>query len=335
MNEITKPLSSSEAAITLSVVIPTYGEFEKLAKCLSSLEAELKTATFSWEIIVTDDATPGDFPENLKSQFPKINWLSHSERLGFSGNIERGIQKSVGEILFLLNSDMYLEKGFFGTFLNHFQSKDLFALTPMIKEPNDSNGSLKKLKISFQKAQVQFFNLSDPQSNQPAYIPYANGGGSFFRSQTYHDLGGFDSVFNPYYWEDTDLGYRAWKMGWKIIYDPNIGLKHDHQASIGNEKKQKVQRTKARNQSLFIWRNLTDFSLGTLFFKGILPNLFKSLFKLRFRQLCWQVLNLKYLSTIARFRNHWQSKYKYTDHEVQELLVQSVPHFRDNESSPN
>ena len=126
------------------------------------------------------------------------------------------------------------------------------------------NAGLKTLSMRPGDAAVRFARDADPASDRPAPVPYANGGGAFFRRRVYRELGGFAPVFAPYYWEDTDLGYRAWKRGYEIRYDPSRRLEHDHQGTIGRERRRHVSRIKARNQRLFLWRNWTDLSLPVL-----------------------------------------------------------------------
>ena len=45
-------------------------------------------------------------------------------------------------------------------------------------------------------------------------------------------LGGMDTLYSPFYWEDIDLSYRAWKSGYQILYDPNIIVEHHHESTI-------------------------------------------------------------------------------------------------------
>ena len=73
-------------------------------------------------------------------------------------------------------------------------------------------------------------------------------------------LGGMDPLYAPFYWEDVDLGYRAWKRGWRIIFDPRAHVVHDHEISVikHNFSQQHVQSIAQRNQLLFIWKNIHD-----------------------------------------------------------------------------
>ena len=52
-------------------------------------------------------------------------------------------------------------------------------------------------------------------------------------SKKFLELGGFDSLLAPFYLEDTDLGYMAWKRGWKVLYQPKSVVYHEHRGTIG------------------------------------------------------------------------------------------------------
>ena len=71
-----------------------------------------------------------------------------------------------------------------------------------------------------------------------------------------------DELFNPFYWEDIDLSYRAWKAGYKITYDPNIKVEHHHESTIGKYfDRSNILKIAFRNQLIFQWKNLTDRDL--------------------------------------------------------------------------
>jgi GT2 family glycosyltransferase len=75
-------------------------------------------------------------------------------------------------------------------------------------------------------------------------------------------LGGFDSLYHPFYVEDVDLSYQAWKRGWSSLMAPNSRVVHLHRGTsrpkFGDAF---VDSTIRRNQFLFVWKNVTDFGL--------------------------------------------------------------------------
>ncbi|MDA1265229.1 MAG: glycosyltransferase, partial [Planctomycetota bacterium] len=74
------------------------------------------------------------------------------------------------------------------------------------------------------------------------------------------ELGGFDPLYRPFYWEDADLGYRAWKRGWQVLIEPRSQVEHrregsDIQRTVGEATVAPIMR---RNRVLFMWANLHD-----------------------------------------------------------------------------
>lgn len=71
-----------------------------------------------------------------------------------------------------------------------------------------------------------------------------------------------DPDYSPFYWEDIDLSYRAWKSGYVVLFDPSVTVIHHHESTIGTQfKKEYVRSIAYRNQFLFIWKNITDTKL--------------------------------------------------------------------------
>lgn len=87
------------------------------------------------------------------------------------------------------------------------------------------------------------------------------------------DVGCGDSLFRPFYSEDEDICYRAWKTGWLVLYEPKSVVFHQPQSTIGKAfKKGQIASIMRRNRFLFIWKNISDKKL-----------LFKHLFFLPFQ----------------------------------------------------
>jgi GT2 family glycosyltransferase len=83
-------------------------------------------------------------------------------------------------------------------------------------------------------------------------------------------LGGFDSLYAPFYVEDTDLSYQAWKRGWKCLLAPASKVVHKHRST--SEKKfgaEFVEKTVRKNQFLFVWKNVTDASMMSQHFVNL------------------------------------------------------------------
>ena len=88
---------------------------------------------------------------------------------------------------------------------------------------------------------------------------WVSGGSGIFRRDYWMTLGGMDEkLFSPFYWEDLDLGYRALKRGYRLLWDPDSRVLHEHESTIGLLPKKYVDRIRERNQLIFIWKNITS-----------------------------------------------------------------------------
>ncbi|MCX6724718.1 MAG: hypothetical protein NTV20_01290, partial [Candidatus Shapirobacteria bacterium] len=91
---------------------------------------------------------------------------------------------------------------------------------------------------------------------------WASGGSGAFRKDIWSELGGLDEIFAPFYWEDTDLSYRAWKRGYQVLWEPKSIVHHQHEGTIGSSfSKKYIDFISQRNQLIFIWKNITDFKM--------------------------------------------------------------------------
>jgi GT2 family glycosyltransferase len=92
---------------------------------------------------------------------------------------------------------------------------------------------------------------------------WISGGSCAIRKKCFEKIGEFDNLYDPFYWEDIDLSYRARKSGYKIKFNPESVVEHRHEE--GSIKKhynyEKIKFIAYRNQFIFIWKNITDNGL--------------------------------------------------------------------------
>ena len=94
--------------------------------------------------------------------------------------------------------------------------------------------------------------------SSPASI--GGGGSCAFDRDKFLELGGFDELLAPFYLEDTDLGYMAWKRGWKVLYQPRSVVYHEHRGTIGKRfREDQIQAVLKKNFLLFCWKNIHEW----------------------------------------------------------------------------
>jgi GT2 family glycosyltransferase len=258
---------------SVSVVIPNYNGAGLLEKYLPPLKKVLSDHVENFEIIVVDDASQDTSVEFIRQQHPDVTVIVNEVNLGFGGTMNRGIHAAQGDILFSLNSDVLVDSDIFGAVLPHFSDPRLFAVTPNIIDPRSGyNQAVYRLKPG-----VCWYTdtcLQTVPAEQEVPLFFACAGACFYDRAKLLELGGFDPLFSPFYVEDVDLSYQAWKRGWRCVLEPSATVYHFSNSTIEQyHRKRKIKFLTARNKTYFMWLNVTDSFLVWRYWLCFLPSL--------------------------------------------------------------
>jgi len=236
----------------LTVIIPTFKNKEIF---LRNLKHNLHFLSGCEIIVINDD--PGESIAKDVQQFKEITLIENNKNLGFGASINIGVKEAKNHYIMLLNSDVILKDKDYINALGLFKKNQrLFAVGFAQIE---KNSSIVGKNIIYWRNGL-FYHQKANNLNSGAN-GWAEGGSSIVDKEKFTRLGGFDSLFSPFYWEDIDLSYRAWKTGYQIFFDSSIVVKHHHQSTISAHFSEQYIKTIAfRNQFLFIWKNITDLS---------------------------------------------------------------------------
>lgn len=249
--------------MTTSVVIPNWQGRSLLEK---NLPLVLKSG-FD-EVIVVDDASPDNSIQFLKENFPQVRVIQHDKNKGFAESVNDGVAASSGEIVFLLNLDVIPQVNIIEPVLRHFQDDKMFGVS---LHENGYGWSLPEVEDGF------LAHKPGKETAKPHPTFWISGGSGAFRKIYWERLGGMDTMFSPFYWEDLELSYRALKRGWKLVWEPRALVLHEHESVI-NPKYFDVKIlswVKDRNQLLVTWKHLTFGQLLLWHLPGLLRRLRK------------------------------------------------------------
>lgn len=251
--------------MNISVVIPTYKKVDQLIR---NLAHNLRFLTTEEVIVVNDD--PQKSIQDDLHEFPEIRLIENSVNKGFSGAVNTGISFAGASHVMLLNSDVKLKDGNWKLALDHFQgNRNLFAVAFAQEEDNGTIHG--KNRIFWKEGMFYHDFASDTSMGRTAW---AEAGAAVFDLTKLKKLGLFDEAYSPFYWEDIDLSYRAWKAGFEVLFDPGIVVEHKHESTISSFfQKRDVERTAFRNQFYFIHKNITDPDLKKEYQRNLMKNL--------------------------------------------------------------
>lgn len=251
--------------MSVSIVIPNYNGKQLLEKNLPKLIAELDhEKVYKCEIVIVDDGSTDDsqaFLEALKKTDHSIQMtvLKNEKNHGFSFTVNKGVREAKGEIVLLLNTDIYPQGHFLQPLLQHFSDPSVFAVGCMDKSIEGQEEILRGRGIGKWERGFLMHSKGDIDKTNTLW---ASGGSSAFRKNMWETLGGFNTLYNPFYWEDIDLSYRALKAGYAVLFEKKSVVVHEHEkgAIKSHYSKDQVKTIAYRNQFFIVWLNITDIS---------------------------------------------------------------------------
>lgn len=243
-----------------SVVIPNWNGRDLLEKYLPSVVAAMSRHPGN-EVIVVDNASTDGSAEFIKNHYPGVRVLELPTNLGFGGGSNAGFRAAKNDIVVLLNSDMRVEPDFLQPLLDGFTDELVFAVSCQIffSDPAKLREETGLTQAWWQGGRLRVRHRADDTLTQPYPCFYGGGGSSAFDRRKFLQLGGFDALLHPFYLEDTDLGYLAWKRGWKVLYQPKSVVFHEHRGTIGKKfSQQYIASILKKNFVLFCWKNVHE-----------------------------------------------------------------------------
>ncbi|MSO20681.1 MAG: glycosyltransferase [Acidobacteria bacterium] len=239
-----------------SVVIPNWNGKDLLEKYLSPLLAACRDED---EIIVVDNASADGSVEYIRKVFPRVRVLEMERNLGFGGGSNAGVQAAKHPVVILLNNDMRVLPGFVEALLAGFDAADVFAVSAQIffSDPNKRREETGLTAGQFEKGFIRVRHIIDPNITQIAPTLYAGGGSTAYDREKFLSLGGFDPLFEPFYLEDTDLSFNAWRQRWRVLYQPAAHVYHEHRGTIGKHfTPETISAYLQKNYVLMTWKNI-------------------------------------------------------------------------------
>ncbi|MGD0045458.1 MAG: glycosyltransferase [Bryobacteraceae bacterium] len=249
------------APAAASVVIPNWNGRDLLAQYLPSVVAALAGNPAN-EVIVVDNGSTDDSAAYVRAHFPQVKLAALERNLGFGGGSNAGFREAKNRVVVLLNNDMRVEPDFLAPLLEGFSDPAVFAVSCQIffKDPSRIREETGLTQGWWQDGALRVRHRADPAVTGLFPCFYGGGGSCAFDRYKFFSLGGFDELYAPFYFEDTDLGYMAWKRGWKVLYQARSVVYHEHRGTIGKTfGEDLIQGVIKRNALLFAWKNIHEW----------------------------------------------------------------------------
>lgn len=253
----------------VSIVIPSYNDFELLRVCVDSIHATCQDSDY--EIIIVDDFCVEENRKKLRTLIgEKTKVIFRKKNGGFAKAVNTGIKAAnLKNDIVLLNSDIkahtdWLKALQYGAY--EF-AEGVGIVGPKLLYPDgriQSAGSHRNTESPEWFDHYYRFQQSDyGPANVPQYCLSVTGACQYIKREVIDKIGILDEGF-AFAFEDVDFTLRAWQAGYKTLYFPVSTLTHFESATraknktIGEKEKISVRYFWDKWGDWFDKRNVTD-----------------------------------------------------------------------------
>jgi O-antigen biosynthesis protein len=220
----------------VSIVIPVYNQFRTTYNCLRSIHEHPPKASF--EIIIVDDCSSDETILASLVLSGAVRILRNPRNLGFVLGCNAGAAVARGTYLFFLNNDTLVRDGWLDELIATFE--------------NVPNIGIAGSKLLFEDGKLQeaggiIWRLGDGWNwgrgrdpNEPAFCylrdsDWVSGAALMIRADLFGSLSGFDQLYVPAYYEDTDIAFRVRAAGKRVVMQPASEIVHLEGVSAGTD----------------------------------------------------------------------------------------------------
>ncbi|HEY7426968.1 MAG TPA: glycosyltransferase family 2 protein [Gemmataceae bacterium] len=233
----------------VSILLVLYNRAEWTLACLRSIQPSLRETAA--EVIFVDNASH-DETSSLLDRIRGATVIRNRDNAGFPLGVNQAAEKAAGEFLLLLNNDTEV--------LGDSVSAGLRFLSDN-RTVGAVGGRLILFDNTLQEAGCTLWReghvLQYGRGDRPAApeylfqrdVDYCSAAFLMTRRDLFGKMSGFDTAFSPGYFEDADYCVRLWRSGWRIVYLPDIAVRHYENASSSCRKD--VFQLYRRNHVLF------------------------------------------------------------------------------------
>jgi GT2 family glycosyltransferase len=213
------------------VVVLNWNGWSNTSICLCSLE---KLQYENRKVIVIDNGSTDDSASRIGNEFPWVEVVETGENLGFAGGCNVGILRALAagaKYVWLLNNDTRIDSWALDAMVNKAESDPTIGAVGSLiyfMEEKERVQAWGGGHVNFLLGRARHF-LEPVEDNR---LDYITGTSLLIRRDALESVGLLDEDFF-FFWEDTDLGFRLRRMGWRLAVAGDSQIWHKQNATIG------------------------------------------------------------------------------------------------------
>ena len=204
-------------------------------------------------VLVLDNRSTDDDLEWIRSAYPTIKVIV-APKNDFLYSYNWLLPQLQEEIVVLLNNDLRLKDDFILPLIRHFSNSEVFAVSATSRDWDDADYTWGPIALNCHHG-LYYWDY-DRSRQEGCYTLFCSGGFMAVNREKFLEINGFNRLFYPAYGEDLDLCFRAWRMGWKCIFEPASVVFHRVHGSFNSDGNKRAANLMQRCQLLFQWSTL-------------------------------------------------------------------------------
>ena len=251
----------------ISIIVLNWNGKKYIRKCLKSI-FNSNYPKDRLEVIVVDNASIDGSDRIVANEFPDVTLIRNSKNLGFCEANNIGIRRSTGDIIVLLNNDVFVDENWLIEIVKTMNKPKVGIVGCKLLYPNGrliQSCGCKEIFLGYWEHIAAGLGIEEFNCDNEFEVDYASGAAIAIKREVFEKIGMFDSSFWAYV-EEVDLCYRARKAGYKVVVAPKAIVYHYGSASWQSFPLKKLYLT-YRNKILFISKHHHKVALLKYFFE--------------------------------------------------------------------
>lgn len=241
----------------ISVIILNYNGARFIQHCLNTVFA----CTYpNFEVIVADNcSTDGSF-ELIETHFyneQRLKCVRFTRNWGFACGNNRIAEIALGRYLMLLNMDTEVDENYLDQIVNIFESDDHVGIVQSRIKQMQAPSIIQSAGYYLDwLGLIHIRGEGEEDKGQYSLVDEifgATGAAFAVRAELFKEIGGFDNDYFCYF-EETDLCWRTWLMGYSVVFAPLSIVYH-----YGGGGSDQTNNNKHKNQYLFVRNRIATF----------------------------------------------------------------------------
>ena len=254
---------------TVTVVVLNYNGQRHLDDCLGSLLVLDYPAQL--EILLVDNGSSDDSVAWVAEHYPTVRIHRLPQNLGFAAGNNAGAEVATGAWLAFLNNDTRVDRAWLRELVGSVladAARDVVCtgakMLDWAGERLDFVGGVMNFHAFGYQLSYGLPLAAEPASyREQRDMLFACGGAMLIRTDIFRMVGGFDADFFAFF-EDVDLGWRLWVLGYRVTFTPTALTYHKGHGTAGSIPHHRLAVLFERNALFALYKNYSDDSLARI-----------------------------------------------------------------------